>query len=176
LIKALQTIFPERDWKVWKFQRVSRGYWNDASNRRKFLLELATKIRLNKNEWNSISTYMLVVQTTYSADITLRDFLSAGGFHFYHLFPSFGKMLKDTLPELALNSGLINDRSLRKRESLMAKTLQEMFPEEYLTRDYSHPDIIYTGTNRRGQLDVFVPSLAIAFEYQVNFCQCWRLY
>ncbi len=54
--------------------------------------------------------------------------------------------------------------------------LQEIFPDQgtYLViidsteikEDFNHPSLLFTNSNRPMQLDVFLPSLAMAFEYQ----------
>lgn len=33
---ALQSVFPEHDWVLWKFKQVPRGYWEDTQNRKGF--------------------------------------------------------------------------------------------------------------------------------------------
>jgi hypothetical protein len=34
--KALSTVFPDMEWKVWKFKDIPSGYWNDIKNQRNF--------------------------------------------------------------------------------------------------------------------------------------------
>jgi hypothetical protein len=53
-IKALRAIFPDYDWKIWKFKRVTPGYWDDEKNTIKFLTEFQKEARLKGPEtWNS---------------------------------------------------------------------------------------------------------------------------
>ena len=35
-----------------------------------------------------------------------------------------------------------------------------------ILEDYAHPSLVYKDTNRNMQLDIFIPSLSLAFEYQ----------
>lgn len=42
----------------------------------------------------------------------------------------------------------------------------ELYPGEEVYEDYLHPDLRFTA-GRRMELDVFVPSRSLAFEYQV---------
>src|SRR5262249_45690956 len=34
--KALATVYPEYPWKLWKFDTLPRGFWNDMNNQRSF--------------------------------------------------------------------------------------------------------------------------------------------
>lgn len=35
-----------------------------------------------------------------------------------------------------------------------------------MLEDYKHPDLRYTSTRRKMELDIFIPALALAIEYQ----------
>jgi hypothetical protein len=43
---------------------------------------------------------------------------------------------------------------------------EEIFPGIEIFEDYVHPSLIYSGTGYPMQLDVYIPSLSLAFEYQ----------
>jgi hypothetical protein len=57
LSKALAAAFPEKDWKMWKFTKVPRGYWGDINNRQSFLADFAKEKHITQaNDWNCIYT------------------------------------------------------------------------------------------------------------------------
>ena len=41
-----------------------------------------------------------------------------------------------------------------------------MFPSHSVQMEYLHPQIKYSGSNRHMLLDIFIPSLSLAIEYQ----------
>ncbi len=44
-------------WDIHQFQQVSRGYWNELPNQRKFMDEIATKLNINSPEdWSKVTT------------------------------------------------------------------------------------------------------------------------
>jgi hypothetical protein len=57
LSKALQTVFPDVDWKIWKFKQVSSGFWKDIQNQRKFFLDAQKELNIQSPEdWYKVTT------------------------------------------------------------------------------------------------------------------------
>jgi hypothetical protein len=54
IVKLLKAIYPEVEWKIWKFRRVRNGYWNDEKHSQEFLLDFAKAHRLTQDEWKCI--------------------------------------------------------------------------------------------------------------------------
>lgn len=55
-IKALTTVYPERKWKIWKFNQVSPSYWKELKNHKIFFDELFNELNLKSwNEWYNVS-------------------------------------------------------------------------------------------------------------------------
>jgi hypothetical protein len=49
----------------------------------------------------------------------------------------------------------------------LVKILRSLLPSDVTMRtNYSHPSLLYSNTNASMQFDVYIPSLAIAIEYQ----------
>ena len=46
------------------------------------------------------------------------------------------------------------------------KVVSEFFPNEEIHFNYPHPKLIWSGSSRLMELDIFIPSLQLAFEYQ----------
>jgi hypothetical protein len=47
--QAVTTLFPEHDWKPWRFTRVPHGYWDLEQHRREFLEWLAQKLGFSRD-------------------------------------------------------------------------------------------------------------------------------
>lgn len=55
-IQALQTVYPEHSWIVWKFNRVPHGYWKKRKNSKDFLDWLRGKLGYKSMEdWYSLT-------------------------------------------------------------------------------------------------------------------------
>jgi hypothetical protein len=53
---VLQDLYPEHDWKVWKFSKVPAGYWNQVKNQRELFESLAQEFKLHTpQDWSKIS-------------------------------------------------------------------------------------------------------------------------
>ena len=53
-IEALIQLFPQNDWKVWKFNQVSPSFWKEKKNQRKFFQNLADELNIKKFEVISV--------------------------------------------------------------------------------------------------------------------------
>ena len=47
----------------------------------------------------------------------------------------------------------------------MVLQIRRLFPKVEVIEEYHHPDLRYGATNRSMELDAFIPSMGIAFEY-----------
>jgi hypothetical protein len=54
VVKALQTTFPEVKWQEDEFRKVSRGYWKDAENQKKFLQKFTQENLKSQEDWRCI--------------------------------------------------------------------------------------------------------------------------
>jgi hypothetical protein len=56
LIKALQTLYPDKEWLFWKFDKVPRNFWESKANQLKFLkwVETVKNIR-TLDDWYNVS-------------------------------------------------------------------------------------------------------------------------
>ena len=63
LITALSRIYPELQWKPWKFNKVPVGYWNYMTSRRHFMDSLSQQLKLrNKNDWYKLTSSIIYKQ------------------------------------------------------------------------------------------------------------------
>jgi hypothetical protein len=47
-VKAIMSIYPEHDWKLWKFGRISEEFWKDMNHQRLFFDQLGEILNISK--------------------------------------------------------------------------------------------------------------------------------
>ena len=159
LILCLQTIFPEFDWKVWRFSHVAKGFWTDEANVKKYLEWLADQLDIvDASDWKNVTTAQ--IHSFRGKSLLLK-------------YGGLSKVLERFFPHL-LNqvSGNSDDKSgwsyVSKAQTFLQKSIEELFPQVEVKMNYHHPDVRYSDTNRSVELDIFIPSLSLAFEYHVS--------
>lgn len=61
-----------------------------------------------------------------------------------------------------------------KSQALLAKYLQELFPQHDMITNYTTPELLYPQTNEMIELDVFVPNLSLGIEYNGEQHSRWH--
>ncbi len=58
LFQLLSNIYPEHEWLPWKFQQpVPKGFYNDPSNRRKFVDWVAAELHIKEmSDWYNVTS------------------------------------------------------------------------------------------------------------------------
>ena len=57
----LAGVFPEHEWLPWKFERISRDFWNNVNNQRKFMECAGKELKIKvMNDWYKVSVKDLV--------------------------------------------------------------------------------------------------------------------
>ena len=54
----------------------------------------------------------------------------------------------------------------KKSQRKLFEVVKKLFPNVECKFDYKHPDLVFDNSNARMELDIWVPELSIAFEYQ----------
>ena len=55
LFHALEIVFPEMEWHMYKFDEVPVGYWNDEKNQREYFYWIAQELKLQKpTDWYKV--------------------------------------------------------------------------------------------------------------------------
>jgi hypothetical protein len=87
IISALRTVYPEVDWKPWKFSKALSNSWDDVNNQRSVCDEAAKQLGIqNPEDWYKVSAAQLLHSPA-------RQLLQ----HHSH---SVIKMLKSAYPEV----------------------------------------------------------------------------
>jgi hypothetical protein len=60
LPELLMALYPEHNWKIWKFKQVPQGYWSVAQNRRSTMEKFGAELGIRKLEdWYSVTSEQL---------------------------------------------------------------------------------------------------------------------
>eukprot|EP01114_Cavostelium_apophysatum_P021826 TRINITY_DN7718_c0_g1_i1.p1 TRINITY_DN7718_c0_g1~~TRINITY_DN7718_c0_g1_i1.p1 ORF type:complete len:570 (+),score=80.59 TRINITY_DN7718_c0_g1_i1:26-1735(+) len=155
--RMLASIYPEFSWKMWKFtgSSVPKGFWENRDNVRDYMDWLYKELELRSlDDWFAIPKEKLValgastVLSRYKGLLALLQSLYP-----YHKWPldnerkrkqAYGSKVQRALSDIV---GMIFGRT------------------EEVYWDYIHPELNHS-SNRPMELDVFIPSLKLAFEYQ----------
>ena len=158
---ALSSVYPKYSWKPWLFQQIPKQYWKDNENTKSYL------------HWISNLPRMLPHSTTISSiDISYRRGLSLlrenGGYE--ELVSRFRQFftrnsLGDVFDHLDIRHGRKIGVGSRGQQFLF-DIIRDLFPSEDIYANFPHPTIRFVNSNKKMELDIFIPSLKIAFEYQ----------
>ena len=75
------------------------------------------------------------------------------------------KMLEITYPSMEWDNNLLTRRNKKACQFYLRQTIESLYPGYEILEDYRHPQIQFSGTNQLGELDVYIPELQLAFEY-----------
>ena len=60
LMKCLMKVYPEYDWKIWKFEKVPQKFWSEIKNQREFFDYLGKKLNImNWEDWYKVSAHLI---------------------------------------------------------------------------------------------------------------------
>jgi hypothetical protein len=156
-IVGLQSVFPEYNWQMWRFDKVPRMYWDNEGNVRAYMQWFADKMNIHVLEdWKKVTTTQL--------------YLSRGK-TLLCKYKGIRPLLDMAFPQLEFQLGEAEKNN--KSQAFLLKQTQHLFPEAAIQMNYRHPELIYS-TGYRMELDVFIPSLAIALEYQGQQHYTWH--
>jgi hypothetical protein len=156
LYLILKKIYPEYDWKPWLLNNTPRSFWNKKDSIPNYIKWLENQLNIKTlDDWYNIS----------SKDISLY-FEGSGLLKKYGGLKSF---LLHYYPNHKWNLELLenNSRLISKSQYRLTQLIQEIFPNQTIEINYKHP-LLFNEENNKGkmELDIYLPSLNLAFEYQ----------
>lgn len=136
---------------MWRFDKVPKGFWEIDAHVKAYMQWLADKYNIcHMDDWHSVGYEHL----WSSRGFTLAE--KYGG-----LFPLLAKVF----PNHEWKADVW--KKLGKGQAQIVKGIKELFPNvAEIQENYRHPELSFSGTNRAMELDIFVPSLMLAVEYQ----------
>jgi len=146
---AMIDLFPEYKWLPWLFPRVSSNFWNSKQNKTMYLKWLGDKLGFTRYEdWYRLQN---------------RTIVRNHGTQLLHTYKTIAGLLMDCMPEFRWEKEKFI--VIGKQQQILAKVVREILPNYEILQNYWHPLVRYE-TNRLGQLDIFIPDLNLAVEYQ----------
>ena len=95
---GVQELYPNYDWKPWKFRSAGNGWWKFKKNRRHFILSLQNKLKIDDlDEWYQVSRSTVIAEGGWTLfkyiDGVVGALKEAYPRHHWHewLFPSGAK-------------------------------------------------------------------------------------
>ena len=151
MVEAIIQIFPDYKLLKWKFIRKERNYWGSYQNQKDFILWMVQELNIKK-----LSDY-------YS--ISGQHFIEYGGITLLHYYgDSPGKCVKEFFPELNLNIAEFDKAS--KSQLNLYRFLKNKFTNTIIQYNYKHPELLFTKSKRKMELDLYFPELNIGIEVQ----------
>ena len=153
LIAALQAVYPEYEWNLWLFGKAPYGFWKSTKNCRTYLNWLADKLNISHpEEWYSVTYDQLRSCKGQALAKKYKGFIPA----LASCFPE--KQWKR--PGIQLHGGQYG-----KGQNYLLKAVKGLFEHLDVQFNYRHPDLKFVKHSSM-ELDIFVPSLSLALEYQ----------
>jgi hypothetical protein len=149
--QAIRSLFPEFTFTPLDFQHKGRGYWKEHNNQQDFLWSLGKSLGFSRLEdWYAI---------------TERDFELHGGISLlsYHS-NSPTETVVHLLPEFSFDINKFARTS--KYEARLYGIVKCLFFDYEVMLRVRHPDLRFSSTNRKMELDIYIPDLRLALEYQ----------
>jgi hypothetical protein len=151
LFEALNDIKEEFHWEPWRFGNLRGNFWDKLNNQVDFFLGMANDVGIKcPEDWT---------QKLHSLEGIYTNFLRR-----YH-GGSLLKALRSNFPEYSWEKRRVR---LSKGQKMLAEAMMEMLGSDYIVKtDQEHIEYLqYSKTNKTMQLDVFVPQINLALEYQ----------
>jgi hypothetical protein len=151
LIKTVESIYPTYRWHTWQFNTVSKNFWQEQQNISSFLNWVAQQLGIKKLEdWYGVSTL---------------HFKRLGGSWLLQKYGGLMQLLGIHFPHHDWNVSRF--QLANKSQKFLYNVLQEFFPDrKILMNYYDSKKLVFSKSQRNMQLDIFIPSLNLAFEYQ----------
>jgi len=161
LLVALQSIYPEHLWQVWKFGKVPLGYWCETSNGKRFLEWVANRLDIvQMDDWYRVSTHQLC-------------FLGGEGFR--KRIGGLHAMLTQFFPERRWDLYRLSSvGSISKEQQHLLRVVRTLFPNENVLSNGKHPNMVFFDSGKAIELDIYIPALCLAFEYQGKPHYAWH--
>jgi hypothetical protein len=144
---ALFHAFPEYEWKLWKFIQVPRGFWDKDINLKAYISWLADELNICKMEdWYSV---------------TWNQVMEMRGTTVIQRYGGFLAVLQKCFPNHKWHHF-----SHIKSQKFLFSAVQQLFPNANVQQNYKHSELFFSKTFVPMELDIFLPTLALALEFQ----------
>jgi hypothetical protein len=148
-LQTLTNIFPEYNWRPWRFARIPPGFWTRKNNVREFFEWFIDQLPPNIN--------LALVPRQYIVKLGGSSLVSGTNVDMISLLAKY-------FPEKDWSH--FGNLNISNGQATLYLIVQKYFPDEQIHLNYQHPSMVFS-SQRKVELDIFLPSLQLAFEYQV---------
>eukprot|EP01127_Copromyxa_protea_P002960 TRINITY_DN1286_c0_g1_i2.p1 TRINITY_DN1286_c0_g1~~TRINITY_DN1286_c0_g1_i2.p1 ORF type:complete len:431 (+),score=79.85 TRINITY_DN1286_c0_g1_i2:62-1354(+) len=154
LCDILKILYPDEKWIEGKFRVVPKGTWGDPIKVREYLVSLSPSLFIEKpDDWDLVS-------------LTQLQEVGAGGCVATFQNRVFN-LLSFAFPEIKWDAEKFSHRGKKSSERILINCLRLLFPRaSTIIQNHLHPDLYWNKDYRKVQLDVWIPDLQLAFEFQ----------
>lgn len=149
--KTLTTIYPEHPWHLWKFSQAPKGFWSIQSNVNTYVGWLSQQLNINTlSDWQSVS---------------VENVRALSGFTLLHSYGGLRKFLAKIYPANSWHQR--KNEAMAKSQTQLCELVQSIFPNVEIQVNAKYQDLFCEGVASHSQmeLDLYIPSLKLAFEY-----------
>lgn len=151
VFEMFSCLYPEYSWDIFLDRNsMSRNFWNDNENRKKFLLKVKEKYKIeNEMDWKRISKINII---------------ELGGAGLLQKFGSIENILIATFPDIDWHNMKLDSKKKRSSQRKLFLLMLDLFPEIEVIEDFVHEEL----TRKSGfyiEFDIFIPKYQIAIEY-----------
>lgn len=149
------------DWKPWLFGKAPNRFWNNQENQRWYMDWLAGELGIKELDGWYI----------YDRDVLNRR---KGGGLLRLYSTSLARILVTLYPDYDWDIPRL--LKVGKTQKQIHKIIEGIFPGEDVISNFKHPDLRFSESNYRMELDIWVPSMMLAIEYQgeQHYKEFWR--
>jgi hypothetical protein len=150
----LETIYPEMEWQHWRFKVPPRSVWEDLKMRKRAFQWLERILRVQDPlDWYGVASHH-VNRTLEGRRLIKR-------------YGNLWNMIRSHYPLENWDVGYWKNLSISKSQDLLYRTVRKLIPKEVrIEYNARLPSLRYGDTNRTMELDIWIPDINLAIEYQ----------
>lgn len=164
--------FPEHPWQIWRFNRVPKHYWDNPGHIRDAIYGLADLLGIHSYSTQAKGQFDGNLDDWYR--VTYQQIHAYGCKALVDRFGGIIPLLSFVYPNhnwIAEENRNLHMRISNKSQLVLFKLISDLFfkgntQESDIHVSYHHPQLLYANSRKPMELDIFIPSLSIAFEYQ----------
>ena len=150
--RMLTHLYPDHKWQLWKFLHTPRGFWGNSEELKNYVEYLAGKLRVEKlDDWYRVS---------------LDHVERFGPTTSFKRHGGISKVLSQIYPKHTWDLKRLESPNLSKASQWrLRKSVEQLFPNTIVLEDYHQEGLLFS-SGQKMQIDVYIPSMKLAFEYQ----------
>jgi hypothetical protein len=151
--RALSTVFPDIDWKPWKFFIVPKRFWQDEENVAKFFKWVEPKLGIsNPSQWN---------------DHTSAHLIAYGGITLLRRTRGLNKLVSNFYPGMELDRDGWQTNMKSRAQQFLTEIIRSLMQEGTEVESNCAPmNMKYENTSKPMFFDVWIPRFNLCLEHQ----------